>query len=92
MGGGITTGTLAVLVITMWGYAVSSSRWFRGGIEPGNSAAGDHRVDDLGVRRGGATWLMLVSQSITLMTRFQHGVSLCHHGPFHQANDRASNR
>ena len=68
MGGGITTGTLAVLVITMWAYA-------RGQDQP--RVAG-HALTQETVRRaitvltisvfvvGGASWLMLVSQSISL--------------------------
>ena len=68
MGGGITTGTLAVLVITMWSYA-------RGLEQP---LVQGRALSQETVRRaitvltisvfvvGGATWLMLVSQSITL--------------------------
>ncbi|MCB0243056.1 MAG: potassium transporter [Anaerolineae bacterium] len=68
MGGGITTGTLAVLVITMWAYA-------RGLEQP---LVQRRALSQETVRRaitvltisvfvvGGATWLMLVSQSITL--------------------------
>ena len=68
MGGGITTGTLAVLVITMWAYA-------RGQEQP---LVGGRALTQETVRRaitvltisvfvvGGATWLMLVSQSISL--------------------------
>lgn len=68
MGGGITTGTLVVLVITMWGYA-------RGREQP---LVSGRALTQETVRRaiavltisiivvGGATWLMLVSQSISL--------------------------
>lgn len=68
MGGGITTGTLAVLVITMWGYA-------RGREQP---LVQGRALSQETVRRAiavltisvfvvsSATWLMLVSQSMTL--------------------------
>ncbi len=68
MGGGITTGTLAVLVITMWAYARRQDQPLVAG----------RALTQETVRRaitvltisvfvvGGASWLMLVSQSISL--------------------------
>jgi trk system potassium uptake protein len=77
MGGGITTGTLAVLLLSLWGYA------------QGKQAAeiGGRTVSQDAVRRAGAvlttsllvvgtaTWLLLVTQQTTLETALFEVVS-----------------